>query len=243
MTTGRRPRSPEKRRRLDELMSVLQGDRLVVSELSRLGRSLRQIVAVLDAPAKASVAFAALKENIQVEGKSNIQTKVVTTLFALFAEVERDLISERTLRGPCPGPGPRAGSSAARKGSLGVFTARRQGGQKSSASSSWVKPSPYSVFLHESGRYPWWRHARSACCARGRRTFTSTPRYRARTWGRTRRVVIKAEVVPLKGRPPRDNPRFVVTNLRQTPRFVYEKVYCGRARRAEVTLRRTSGVS
>ena len=33
------------------------------------------------------------KENIHVEGKSNIQTKVVTTLFALFAEVERDLIS------------------------------------------------------------------------------------------------------------------------------------------------------
>ena len=70
-TTGRRPRSPEKHRRLDELMSVLQGDRLVVSELSRLGRSLGQIVAVLDAPAKAGVAFAALKENIQVEGKSN----------------------------------------------------------------------------------------------------------------------------------------------------------------------------
>ena len=74
-------------------MSVIQGGaRLVVSELSRLGRSLGQIVAVLDALAKAGVAFAALKENIQVEGKSNIQTKVVTTLFALFAEVERDLI-------------------------------------------------------------------------------------------------------------------------------------------------------
>ena len=27
---------------------------------------------------------------------------------------------------------------------------------------------------------------------------------------------------------PQDNPRFVVTNLRQTPRFIYEKVYCGR---------------
>ena len=37
----------EKRRRLDELMNVLQrGDRLVVSELSRLGRSLGQIVAI-----------------------------------------------------------------------------------------------------------------------------------------------------------------------------------------------------
>ena len=44
----------EKRWRLDELMHVLQrGDRLVVSELSRLGRSLGQIVAILDALAKA----------------------------------------------------------------------------------------------------------------------------------------------------------------------------------------------
>ena len=60
----------EKRRRLDELMSVLQrGDRLVVSELSRLGRSLGQIVAILDALAKAGVAFVVLKENIRVEGK------------------------------------------------------------------------------------------------------------------------------------------------------------------------------
>ena len=96
---------------------------------------------ILDALAKAGVAFVALKENIRVEGKSNIQTKVMTTLFALFAEVERDLISERT-REALPGPGPRAGGSVARKGSLGVFTARRQGGPKSSASSSWVKPSP-----------------------------------------------------------------------------------------------------
>ena len=46
----------EKRRRLDELMNVLQrGDRLVVSELSRLGRSRGQIVAILDAlPRQAS---------------------------------------------------------------------------------------------------------------------------------------------------------------------------------------------
>ena len=44
----------EKRRRLDELMNVLlRGDLLVVSELSRLGRSLGQIVAILDALAKA----------------------------------------------------------------------------------------------------------------------------------------------------------------------------------------------
>jgi Transposase DDE domain group 1 len=53
-------------------------------------------------------------------------------------------------------------------------------------------------------------------------------RYAARTWRQERRVVIKAEVVRLPGREPRDNARFVVTNLQQTPRFVYERVYCAR---------------
>ena len=53
-------------------------------------------------------------------------------------------------------------------------------------------------------------------------------RYAAGTWAHERRVVIKAEVVRLPGREPRDNPRFVITNLRQTPRFLYERVYCGR---------------
>ena len=52
--------------------------------------------------------------------------------------------------------------------------------------------------------------------------------YAARTWGHKRRVVIKAEVVRLAGRAPQDNPRFVVTNLRQTPRFIYERIYCAR---------------
>ena len=69
--------------------------------------------------------------------------------------------------------------------------------------------------------------AQSEASGRTEHVYTDT-RYAARTWSRERRVVIKAEVVRLKGREPRDNPRFVVTNLRQTPRFVYEKVYCAR---------------
>ena len=67
--------------------------------MTRLGRSLGQIVTILDALAKAGVAFVTLKENIRVEGRRDIQSKVMTTLFALFAEVERDLISERTREG------------------------------------------------------------------------------------------------------------------------------------------------
>jgi hypothetical protein len=52
--------------------------------------------------------------------------------------------------------------------------------------------------------------------------------YQAKTWSQPRRVIIKAEVVQHPGRSPRDNPRFVVTNLRQTPEWLYTQVYCAR---------------
>ena len=52
--------------------------------------------------------------------------------------------------------------------------------------------------------------------------------YAAKTWPHERRVIIKAEVVRLQNRLPRDNARFVITNQRQTPRWIYEHVYCDR---------------
>jgi DDE family transposase len=52
-------------------------------------------------------------------------------------------------------------------------------------------------------------------------------RYAARKWTRKRRVIIKAEVVRHSGRDPKNNPRFVVTNLTDAPETVYQ-VYCGR---------------
>ena len=56
-------------------------------------------------------------------------------------------------------------------------------------------------------------------------------RYAAKSWkGRKRRVLIKAEVVRLEGREPKDNERFVVTNLKGSPRHLYKKIYCGRGK-------------
>ncbi len=56
-----RGQATARHRRLDELIGILnRGDSLVVSELSRLGRSLGQIVTVLDGFAKAGVAFIAI---------------------------------------------------------------------------------------------------------------------------------------------------------------------------------------
>ena len=52
--------------------------------------------------------------------------------------------------------------------------------------------------------------------------------YAARKWNGPRRVVIKAEVVRAAGKDPKDNPRFVITNLKQSPQWIYEQVYCQR---------------
>src|SRR2546428_552757 len=52
-------------------------------------------------------------------------------------------------------------------------------------------------------------------------------RYAAKKWTRKRRVIIKAEVVRHPGRAPKNNPRFVVTNLTTRPQAVYA-VYCQR---------------
>jgi hypothetical protein len=54
-------------------------------------------------------------------------------------------------------------------------------------------------------------------------------RYATRkTWPWKRRIIYKAEVVRAANKEPKDNPRFVVTNLRQSPQWIYEKVYCPR---------------
>jgi hypothetical protein len=54
-------------------------------------------------------------------------------------------------------------------------------------------------------------------------------RYATRkTWPWKRRVIYKAEMVRATNKEPKDNPRFVVTNLKQSPQWIYEKVYCQR---------------
>ena len=52
--------------------------------------------------------------------------------------------------------------------------------------------------------------------------------YAARTWPHRRRVVFKAEVVRAPGKKPRDNPRFLVTNLPHLAEWVYRRAYCRR---------------
>lgn len=89
-----------KERNIEQLISsVGAGDLVLISELSRLGRSVGQIIQLIDELIKAKVRFIAIKEHINLDGKQDLQTKVMITLFGLFAEIERDLISERTREG------------------------------------------------------------------------------------------------------------------------------------------------
>lgn len=87
-------------RRINDLLVRLKPtDVLLVSELSRLGRSVSQIVFLVEKLIAKQVRLVAIKEGIDLLGKADLQTKVMITLFSLFAEIERDLISERTKEG------------------------------------------------------------------------------------------------------------------------------------------------
>jgi DNA invertase Pin-like site-specific DNA recombinase len=85
---------------LDMLLEQVQaGDLLLVSELPRLGRSVGQIIQLVDRLLKQRVQLVAIKEHIRLNGTQDIQTKMIITMFGLFAEIERDLIAERTKEG------------------------------------------------------------------------------------------------------------------------------------------------
>ena len=85
------------------MLGTLQsGDRLLVSELSRLGRSLGQVLQIVATLIERKIRFIAIKEAIEVEGKQDLRTKGMIALFGLFAEVERDLISKRTKKDSPP---------------------------------------------------------------------------------------------------------------------------------------------
>lgn len=76
---------------------------------------------------------------------------------------------------------------------------------------------------------PWMKRARALSKHTGETEHVYTEcRYAAGTWQRQRRVIIKAEVVRLADREPRDNARYVVTNLSAGPKHLYENIYCQR---------------
>jgi DNA invertase Pin-like site-specific DNA recombinase len=86
-----------KERRIEELLSRLQsGDTLIVSELSRLGRSTSEVINLVNHLIQLKVNFIVIKQGLRISAKMDMQTKVVVTMFSLFSELERDIVSERT---------------------------------------------------------------------------------------------------------------------------------------------------
>jgi DNA invertase Pin-like site-specific DNA recombinase len=84
-------------RGINELMDKLMpGDVLIVSELSRLGRNTSEIIDIINQLIAKQVGFISIKQNLNITDKMDMTSKVTVTLFSLFAELERDLISERT---------------------------------------------------------------------------------------------------------------------------------------------------
>jgi len=89
-------RKTNKQRRIDELLEKLvKADTLMVTELSRLGRSTTEVISLVNALAEKDVRVIVLKQNLDIS-RHDMNSKTNLTIFSLFAELERDLISLRT---------------------------------------------------------------------------------------------------------------------------------------------------
>lgn len=76
------------------LKRLKAGDILIVSEISRMGRNLMQIMSILHLCMERKVLVYAVKEGYELG--DNINSKVLAFAFGLSAEIERNLISQRT---------------------------------------------------------------------------------------------------------------------------------------------------
>lgn len=89
-------RKTSQQRRIDELVQMLEAtDTLIVTELSRLGRSTAEVIALVNALVEGNIRLMVIKQNLDIS-RQDMNSKIIITLFSLFAELERDLISLRT---------------------------------------------------------------------------------------------------------------------------------------------------
>jgi DNA invertase Pin-like site-specific DNA recombinase len=87
-------KAPEKRQLGSLLKLVNEGDIIICSELSRLGRSFFMIMNILSRCMERGVKVWTIKDNYRLG--DDIQSKVLAFAFGLSAEIERNLISQRT---------------------------------------------------------------------------------------------------------------------------------------------------
>ena len=84
-----------KEREIKKIIDELhEGDRLIVPELSRLGRSMLEIMEILSIAKQKGIHIYDIKGGWELNG--SIQSKIMAMVFSMAAEIERDLISSRT---------------------------------------------------------------------------------------------------------------------------------------------------
>ena len=76
------------------LRKMKKGDTLIISEISRLGRNLMQIMSILNLCMVRETMVLTVKEKYELG--NNINSQILAFAFGLSAQIERDLISQRT---------------------------------------------------------------------------------------------------------------------------------------------------
>ena len=84
-----------KKRKLNRLLDKLDADTiLITTEISRIGRNLMEVMGILQLCLEKGCKVITIKENFHLG--SDIQSKFIACIFSLVAEMERQLISQRT---------------------------------------------------------------------------------------------------------------------------------------------------
>ena len=71
-----------------------EGDLLVCTELSRLGRNMMMVMSILNRCSEKNIRIRSIKDNFELS--DSLQSKIIAFAFSLAAEIERNLIAERT---------------------------------------------------------------------------------------------------------------------------------------------------
>lgn len=89
-------KNTQRKRRITEVLNHLDdSDVLIATELSRLGRSTSEVINLINDFLQKGVRVILIKQKLDIT-THDMSSKIIVTLFALFGELERDLISVRT---------------------------------------------------------------------------------------------------------------------------------------------------
>lgn len=84
-----------KKRTLDGLLKRMKkGDTLICTELSRLGRNMMMVMSILNTCSQKGIKIYSIKDSFELSDSLN--AKIIAFAFSLAAEIERNLISQRT---------------------------------------------------------------------------------------------------------------------------------------------------